>query len=330
MKNIPMNRRTFLAGTATGAAVLAMPSILRAQSYATQPVRLFVGTAAAGSNDLVARLVAPGLEAALGQPVVVENRPGGATTLAVGLVQQAKPDGHTLLVSSAAAVITYVASVSKPPNLLGDLDHVGMICDGAYIYAVHKDVPASTTSEFIQYLRNNPGKARYGATGAGGGIHLSGALFQQQTGTEMTVIQYANAGMRLNELLSNQTQLGIAGAAVLSQQIEAGALKPLFVAGNERLELFPDVPTSIEGGIVGLEDISNWFALHGPKGLPAETSEQLNRILGEVLKEQRVIDGLTAAGLVGADGTREDLVTRMESDAALTERITTKAGIRIE
>ena len=120
----------------------------------------------------------------MGQPVVVENRPGGATTLAVGLVANARPDGHTLLVSSSAAVATHIASATKPPSLVDDLAHVGMIADGSFIYAVHKDVPAQTTAEFVALLRAEPGQLRYGATGRGGGIHLSGAMFQQKTGTD--------------------------------------------------------------------------------------------------------------------------------------------------
>lgn len=323
------SRRAVLGGGAAGLAGLAAPGLARAQSYATRPVRLFAGTGPSGSNDLVARLIAPRFEAALGQPVVVENRPGGATTLAVGLVAQSKPDGHTLLVSSAAAVSTYVTSVNKPPSLIEDLDHIGMICDGAFIYAVHKDIPAKNTAEFIALLKSEPGKIRYGATGTGGGIHLSGALFQQQTGTQMTVIQYANAGMRLNDLLANQTQLGIAGAAVLSQQIEAGMLRPLFIAGTERSALFPDVPTSLQDGITELEGISNWFGLHGPKGMPAELIASLNGVLAGALKDERVLAGFRAAGFFPVGGSPAELLARMKADAALTQRIAQKADIRI-
>ncbi|MTH62020.1 Bug family tripartite tricarboxylate transporter substrate binding protein [Paracoccus litorisediminis] len=325
-----ITRRSLLAAGLSVPVVLAAPGLLRAKTYATKPVRLFVGTAAAGSNDLVARLIAPGLEAALGQPVVVENRPGGATTMAVGLVAQAEPDGHTLLVSSAAALSTYVTSVKKPPSLLDDLDHVTMICDGAFIYAVHKDVPAANTAEFVALMKERPGSVRYGATGTGGGIHLSGTLFQQQTGTSMVVIQYANAGMRLNELIANQTQLGIAGAAVLEAQIRAGALRPLFVAGGSRLQLMPDVPTSLEDGLTGLEGISNWFGLHGPKGLSPEVSVTLNTALASVLTEQRVQDGLAAAGFAVDQKGADALVSRMRMDAELTRKIADSAGIRVE
>jgi len=325
-----LTRRGLLGVGAALAATMGAPSILRAKSYATHPVRLFVGTAAAGSNDLVARLIASPLEQLLGQPVVVENRPGGATTMSVGLVANARPDGHTLLVSSSAAIATYIASATKPPNLLDDLSHVGMICDGAFIYALHKDVPANTTAEFIALMKSQPGKIRYGATGTGGGIHLSGALFQQKTGTEMTVIQYVNAGMRLTELLANQTQLGIAGAAVLSQQIKSGALRPLFVAGTERTTLFPDVPTGAEAGVGGLEGISNWFGLHGPKGLDPQIGADLNGMLQQALTDPKVREGFEASGLFAVPGKPEDLAARMRKDVVVMTEVVNTGGIRID
>lgn len=322
-------RRGFLGTGALAVAAMSAPTILRAQSYATQPVRLFVGTAAAGSNDLVARLVAVPLERMLGQPVLVENRPGGATTMAVGLVANARPDGHSLLVSSAAAIATHVASATKPPSLVDDLSHVGMICDGAFIYAVNKDVPATTAEEFIAFMRQNPGAVRYGATGTGGGIHLSGALFQQMTDTQMTVIQYTNAGMRLTDLIANQTQLGIAGATVLSQQIEAGMLRPLFVAGTKREPLFPDVPTGAEAGVSGLEDISNWFGLHGPKDMPPQIAADLNGMVQEAVKDEKVVQGLAASGFFTVPGTADDLRARMDKDVQVMTRVVETAGITI-
>lgn len=330
MQKPMVTRRIFLGASAALTATLAAPSILRAKSFATHPVRLFVGTAAAGSNDLVARLIAVPLEKMLGQPVAVENRPGGATTMSVGLVANARPDGHTLLVSSSAAVATYIASATKPPSLVDDLSHIGMICDGAFIYAVHKDVPAKTTEEFITLLKSEPGKIRYGATGTGGGIHLSGALFQQKTGTEMTVIQYANAGMRLTELLANQTQLGIAGAAVLSQQIKSGALRPLFIAGTERTTLFPDLPTGAEAGVGGLEGISNWFGLHGPKGLDPQIAAELNGMLQTALKDPKVEEGMAAAGFFAVPGSSQDLAARLQKDVAVMTEVVNTGGIRIE
>lgn len=325
-----ISRRGLLVLPAALAASMAAPAIVRGASYATQPIRLFVGTAAAGSNDLVARLLAPTFKEVFGQPVLVENRPGAATTLAAAQVANARPDGHTLLVSSAAAIAVHVTSVNKPVNLVSDLSHVGMACDGAYLYALHKDVPAQTTDAFIALLKKEPGRIRYGATGTGGSIHLSGELFCLNTGTKMTVVQYTNAGMRANELLANQTQLGIAGAAVLGQHIRAGSLKGLFVAGRERDRLFPDLPTSGEVGIKGLEAISNWFALHGPKGLPEHIVAQLNVALRAALARPEVIEGLAASGLFPTPGTPQTLIERMQVDYAVMSDVAARGGIKVE
>ena len=239
MSGTKVSRRGFMAASAGLGVAFACPSIVRAASYATQPIRLFVGTGAAGTNDLVARLIAPVLKEELGQPVLVENRPGAATTLALGLVSKARPDGHTLLVSSGAAVAVHVTSVTKPADLIKDLSHVGMICDGAYTYALNAQVPAKDAKEFIELLKKEPGKIRYGGTGPGGTIHLSGELFCLRTGTKMTVVQYTNAGMRASDLLANETQLGIGGIGVLGQHIKSGALRGLFVAGEQREPLVP-------------------------------------------------------------------------------------------
>ncbi len=324
------SRRRLLALPAALAASVAAPAVLRAASFARQPIRLFVGTAAAGSNDLVARLIAPTFREIFDQPVLVENRPGAATTLAAGFVANAKPDGHTLLVSSAAAIAVHVASVNKPVNLVEDLSHVGMACDGAYVYALHKDVPAADAEAFVALLKREPGRLRYGATGTGGSIHMSGELFCLNTGTKMTAVQYTNAGMRANELLANQTQLGIAGAAVLGQHIRTGALKGLFVAGEQRDKLFPELPTSREVGIKGLETISNWFALHGPKGMPDHIIAQLNDALRKALAKPETVQGLTASGLFPTPGTQQALIERMKLDYSVMSDVAKRGGIRIE
>ena len=180
MDGTRISRRGFVAGSVGLGATLAYPAVLGASSYAKQPVRLFVGTGAAGTNDLVARLIAPILKEELGQPVLVENRPGAATTLAVKLVANAKPDGHTLLVSSGAAVAVHVTSVTKPADLINELDHISMICDGAYVYAVNSQVSVKSAEEFIALCKKEPGKIRYGGTGPGGTIHRARGRARRQ------------------------------------------------------------------------------------------------------------------------------------------------------
>lgn len=330
MSNAPISRRTMLAGAAGLGASVAMPSLARAASYATQPVRLFVGTAAAGTNDLVARLIAPIMKDELGQPVLIENRPGAATTLAVGLVAKSKPDGHTLLVSSGAAVAVHVTSTTKPASLIDDLSHVGMLADGDYLYAINAAVPARNVEEFVALLKKEPGKTRYGGTGPGGTVHLSGELFALRTGTKMTAVQYTNAGQRANDLLANETQLGIGGSAVLGQHIRSGALRGLFVAGARRDAQFPDLPTSTELGLKDLDSITNWFGLHGPKGMPDDIARQINAAARKALANAEVQKLLAASGMVEAPSTSEELVARMKKDHALISEVARAADIRVE
>jgi tripartite-type tricarboxylate transporter receptor subunit TctC len=330
MSGTKVSRRGFMAASTGLGVALACPSIVRAASYATQPIRLFVGTGAAGTNDLVARLIAPVLKEELGQPVLVENRPGAATTLALGLVSKARPDGHTLLVSSGAAVAVHVTSVTKPADLIKDLSHVGMICDGAYTYAVNAQVAAKDAKGFIELLKKEPGKIRYGGTGPGGTIHLSGELFCLRTGTKMTVVQYTNAGMRASDLLANETQLGIGGIGVLGQHIKSGALRGLFVAGEQREPLFPDLPTSVELGIKDLESITNWFGLHGPKGMPDQIVRQLNAALAKAIAHTEVRNVLGANGMFVSGGPPEALVARMNKDHKVLSEVAEAANIRVE
>jgi tripartite-type tricarboxylate transporter receptor subunit TctC len=330
MQDKSLTRRRVLAVSAGAGLSVAMPGILRAASYATQPVRLFVGTAAAGTIDLVARLLAPTFKDILGQPVLVENKPGAATTLATSFVAGAKPDGHTLLLSSSAALAVHAASVTKPAHLGDDLSHVGMVCDGGFVYAIHKDVPASNVPEFVALAKANPGKYRFGATGPGGNIHLSGELFCLNTGIRMVAVQYANAGMRANELLSNQTQLGIGGGAVLGQHIRSGVLKGLFVASEKRDALFPELPTSVELGIAGMQNITNWVALHGPKGMPPDIIAQLNKALQVAIAKPEIVSTLAGNGLFTTPGTPEALTERLRSDYAVMVDVTKRGNIRLD
>ena len=327
MTALAPSRRSLLLGVA---ATLAFPATLRAASFATRPIRLVVGTAASGTNDLAARLIAPTLREELGQPVVVDNRPGAATTYAVGLVAAAPPDGHVLLVSSAAALAVHATSVNAPPDLARDLSAVGMVCDGAFTYAINSRVEARDTASFIALLREAPGRLNYGTSGAGSAIHLSGELFQQRTGTLMLAVHYTNAGMRANDLVSNTVQLGIGGIGVLGPFIGSGALRALFVAGREREKLLPEMPTSVELGLPELDNITNWFGLHGPKGMPAEIVAQVNAALNKALRKPDVAEAFGKAGMTNPLHTPEQFLARMTADYQVMADVAKARNIRAD
>ncbi|MDI6028804.1 tripartite tricarboxylate transporter substrate binding protein [Corticibacterium sp. UT-5YL-CI-8] len=330
MTDIRLSRRSFMSLTAGAGVVLASPAILRAAPYATQPIKIVVGTGPSGTTDLSARLIAPILKEVLGQPVIVENRPGAGSTHAVGLVAGSKPDGHTLHVSTAAALAVHATNVEKPADLVHDLQPIGMICDGAYIYTINKQVPAKTAKEFITLVRNRPGEYRFGGSGPGSALHLSGELFCQRTGTKMEVVHYNNAALRATDLLANQIQMGLGGIAVLGQYVNAGDLTAFLVASRKREELLPNTPTSVELGIPDLDRITNWFGLHGPKDMPEQVTEQVGAALKKALADPEVRRVLQAGGMQIPEDTPAGFLARMEEDYKILVEVSTAGNIRIE
>ena len=330
MKHISMSRRTFIAASAGAGFTVAAPTVLRAASFATQPIRIIVGTGPSGTTDLSARLLAPILKEEFGQPVVVENRPGAGSTYAVGLVANARPDGHTLHLSTAAALAVHATHVNKPADLINDLAPIGMVCDGAYTYTINAKVPARNAEEFIALLKKEPGRYRYGGSGPGSALHLSGELFCQRTGTKMNVVHYNNAGLRATDLLANEIQMGLGAIAVLGQYIASGGLTGLFVASEQREPLLPNMPTSLELGLTDLHRITNWFGLHGPKGMPDDVVRQLNAALVKALRKPEVLTVLSAGGMTTIGDSPESFLARMKKDYEIIAEVAGAASIRVE
>jgi tripartite-type tricarboxylate transporter receptor subunit TctC len=205
-----------------------------------------------------------------------------------------------------------------------------MVCDGFYAYAINAQVPARNTAEFIDLVRKQPGRFRFGGTGPGGTVHLSGELFCLRTGTKMEAVHYTNAGMRANDLLANEVQVGIGGVAVLGQHMRSGALRGLLIAGDQREEQFPDIPTSVELGIKDLDSITNWFGLHGPKGMPEDVVRQINAAMHKAVAHPDVRKAMVAAGLIPVGSTPEALVKRMDKDYAVLSEVAKAANIKVE
>lgn len=322
-----LSRRSVLAGLA-GSAVLARSSF--AAEFPTQPIRLIVGTAAAGLNDYVARLVAPIMERELGQPVVVDNRPGAANKLALGLVAKAKPDGHTLLVSSSAVLATAVTHSSMPADPIKDLEHISMIADGSFTFTVNSKVPAKNVQEFIALAKSEPGKLKFGASGSGSAIHLAGEVFAQRAGIKMVAVQYVSAGQRVTDLLANQIQMSINAIQVTGPHIKTGDLQPLFVASSVREPGFPDIPTSIEVGISDVDKVSNWFGLHAPKGTPAPVLQALHTAVTKAVADAGVTEKLVTGGLRPIGDKPAEFLARLQGDEKIFREAALSANIRVD
>jgi tripartite-type tricarboxylate transporter receptor subunit TctC len=278
-----MQRRTFV--TATGAALAALnTSPLRAQGkYPQRPITLVVPTAPGGSTDFTARLVAEPLSRALGQPVVVDNKPGASGNIGNQLVARARPDGYTLLVSYSGYHVGNPHLFKQAGwDPIKDFAPVAMMTRAPQVIALSPKVPANTLPELIAYAKANPGKLNYASSGNGSIQHIAGELFKQLTGTFITHIPYRGSGPAVQDLLGGQVDIFVTTPAGVVSQIQAGKLKGVAVTSKQRLSSLPTIPTAAESGLKGYE-LDSWFALYAPAGTPADVVQTLNTEINRIL-----------------------------------------------
>jgi tripartite-type tricarboxylate transporter receptor subunit TctC len=235
-------RRNFLHLTA-GAAALPASRFAWAQAYPTRPVRMIVPFPPAGSSDILARLIGPWLSDRLGQPFVIENRPGAATNIGTEVVVRAPPDGYTLLVFEASQAINATLYDKLNFVFLRDIAPIACIIRTPLVMEVHPSVPAKTVSEFIAYAKAKPGKINMASAGTGTPSHLAGELFKVMTGVAMTHVPYRGGGSAITDLLGGQVQVFFSGVGTSIEYIGTGKVRALAVTTAVRLEALPDVPT---------------------------------------------------------------------------------------
>jgi tripartite-type tricarboxylate transporter receptor subunit TctC len=284
-------RRQFLY-LAAGAVVLpAVSRAARAQAYPARPVRCIVAYAPGGGTDTLARLVGQSLPSRLGQPFIIENRPGAAGNIATELVVRAPADGYTLLATDAAAASNASLYDNLSFNFVRDIALVGM-ARGPLVMAVHPSVPAKTVPEFIAYAKANPGKVAMASSGNGSPLHLAGELFKIMTGIEMTHVPYRGAAPAVTDFLGGQVQVMFVGVPPTIEHIRAGRLRALAVTTSTRWETLSDIPTV--GDFVPGYEASQWWAIGLRKSTPAEIIERLNReinaVLGDPIVQARLAD----------------------------------------
>jgi len=275
METTMTTRRDFLRAAAAGAMLPALPGIARAQAYPTRPVRIIVGVSAGGTTDISARVVAQWLTTRMGQPFVVENRPGGATNIAAEAVFRSAPDGYTMFWANTANAVNTSLFKSLPFSFSNDFAPVAVAIRVPLVMNVHPSVPANTVKAFIDYAKANPGKINMGSGGKGATGHVSGELFQMMTGLKLQHIPYRGEVPAMTDLISGQVQLVFATMGSSIQHIKAGKLKALAVTTATRAVDLPDVPALAES-LPGYE-ASSWSGMCAPKGTAAEIVERLNK-----------------------------------------------------
>lgn len=261
----------------------AVTTTAHAQGYPAKPVRLVVGYAPGGGQDQVARLLGQGLAERLGQQVLIENRPGSATTLATEAVVNAPPDGHTLLLVAAATVMSPNLYARLRFDLQRDIAPVWGLIRETSVLVVPPGLPATTLAELVAYAKANPGKINMGSSGVGSIAHVAGELFKLRTGTDMVHVPYRGTSQAMIDLLTGRAQVMFSSLAGAIGHIRQGKLRPLGVTTARRSTALPDVP-AIGEAIDGYE-ASGMVGIGAPKGTPGDIIETLNRHLSEVVMQ---------------------------------------------
>jgi tripartite-type tricarboxylate transporter receptor subunit TctC len=288
------SRRQFLQMSAAGVAAPALIGHARAQDYPTRPVRWLIGFAPGGPNDILARIIGQHLSEKLGQPFVIETRPGAGGNLATREVASATPDGHTLLGIGHSNAINAALYQKLPFDFVRDIIPVAAITQAPNILMVHPSVPARTVAEFIAYLKANPGKLSYATSGNGTSSHLAAELFKAMTGTSMQHIPYRGTGAVWPELLTGQVQVYFTSPVGSLQYVREGKLRALAVTTAAPSAILPNVPT-VAATVPGYE-VTTWFGIGAPKGTPATIVERLNRENNAALNDPKIKTRLADLG----------------------------------
>jgi tripartite-type tricarboxylate transporter receptor subunit TctC len=298
-----------------------------AEEFPAKPVRIYVGFAPGGGTDIMTRIVAPRMGERLGQPVIVENKPGAGGNLATEAVAKAAPDGYTLLMGTIAALAINPSLFRNLPfDPVKDLAAISMGVSLPNVVVVHPSVPAKTLAELIALAKQQPGKLAYSSSGNGTAGHLSGALFEAMANVNLVHIPYKSGGQAMNDLIGGQVNLSFAAAPGAIPQIRAGKIRVLAVTTRERSAFLPDVPTVAEAsGIKGYES-SNWYGLVGPAKLPRPIVDKLNAALVETLKEPATREKLALQGLEATPSSPEEFAVFLRAEITKWAKVVKDTG----
>src|SRR5262245_33862436 len=256
-------RRQFLHLAAVATALPAVSRMVWAQTYPTRPITMVVPYAPGGATDVIGRMIAERMKSSLGQSVIVENVSGGGTTIGVGRVARAAPDGYTLSVGQNGSFVMVGATYALPYDLLNDFEPVALLSTGPYVLTARQTMPADDLKGFIAWLNANPGKATLGYGSTGGPSHIAGVFFQRETGTRFGFVPYRGASQSIQDLVAGQTDMVISDPVAALPQVRAGLIKAFGVSTKTRLASAPDIPTLDEAGMPGVE-LSQWHGLWLP------------------------------------------------------------------
>src|SRR4051794_16818215 len=278
-----LTRRAMLA--ASTAAMLAGTLGASAQDWPQRPIRIIVPFGPGGGADIISRIVGQSMQEKLGQPVVIENRPGAGGTIGNEAVARADKDGYTLGMMTAGQIIAATLRKSLRYDTLTDFDPVSLVATASLMIVARPDFPANTVKELVAAATADPGKIVFSSSGFGATQHFSAELFMQTAGIKMVHVPFRNSPEAISAVLGKQVDVLFDTVSALIGQVQSGELKALAVTGKDRFPVVPNVPTAIESGVVPGYDVTTWYGVFAPRGTPPSVIAKLNTTLNEILSD---------------------------------------------
>jgi tripartite-type tricarboxylate transporter receptor subunit TctC len=323
-----VDRRRLLRLITAAAACPTLAPSAWADAYPSRPMRLVVGFPPGGGADTVSRIMMHWLSERLGQPIVIENKPGASTNISVQAVASAPPDGYTLLFIGASATVNVSLFDNLPFNLLRDIAPVASLIDFPFVMIVHPSVPAKNVAEFVAYAKANPGKISMASFGAGSSSHVAGELFKTMAGVNLVHVPYRGSAPALTDMMSGQVQVMFDVMTSALPHIRSGALRAIAVGGKKRFPGLPEVPTVAET-IPGYE-ANSWCGIGAPRGTPPEIIERLNREINAGLGNPDVREQLAKVATTPIILTPAEFGAYMAAEVEKWGKVVRIAGVRPE
>lgn len=324
-----LNKRALLAASALACLgyMTAKPALAE-PGYPSKPIKIVVAFAPGGGSDFIARLLAQKLSGKLGQPVIVENRPGAGGNLGANLALKAPADGYTLLLAAASYTVN-PALYKLAFDPVKDMTPIAQLARGPFLVAVNPKLPAQNLRELVALAKKEPGKLSYASAGTGSIVQIATEYFLDSTGADIMHVPYKGTSPALTDTIAGQTQLVFGTVASTLPFAKSGQLKALVVTTPTRLAALPDVPTAAEAGFPAYA-VTNWHGIIGPKGIPQDIVDKLNKAINESLTAQGMDTGLASDGLTAAGGTPQAFGKLIEEEIARWGALVKKRGIKVE
>lgn len=300
-----------------------------AQDYPNRPIRMVTPIASGGMTDVVSRVIGAKLAERLGQPVVIENRPGGGGNIGAEAVVRSAPDGYTLLFAYPGPIVvspSLTKSLSYDPER--DLKAVSLLGTYPMVLAVNSSLPVKTVGELVEYARSKPGQLSYGSAGNASTSHLAMELLRRQAGIEMTHIPYKGAAPAMTDLMAGRIQLVFDSVQLVMPQHQAGKLRALAVSSRDRSPTV-DLPGMAEAGLQNV-DVSGWFGIFVPAGTPQPIVDRLSRELASIVRDPALVKDLLGRGIAAVGSSPQELATRVKDERQMWGKVIQDAGIRAD